>query len=78
MKRRALTALRIVWPAFMAAGLLETLVFAAVDPIDLQGLDRQSAYTIAFLVFWVVISAASAMKAGHTMRSPVNARLFMA
>ena len=61
MKQRALTGLRILWPAFMAAGVLETLVFAAVDPMDLHGLDRQSAYTISFLLFWGVIAAASAV-----------------
>lgn len=59
MKQRALTTLRVLWPAFMAAGVLETLVFAVIDPADLHGLDRQSVYTIAFLVFWVVIAAAS-------------------
>ena len=56
-----MTGLRILWPAFMAAGVLETLVFAAVDPADLHGLDRQSAYTIGFLFFWAVIAAASAI-----------------
>ena len=61
MKQRALTALRILWPAFMAAGVLETLVFAVIDPADLHGLDRQSAYTIAFLAFWAVIAAASSV-----------------
>lgn len=30
--------LRILWPAFMAAGVLETLVFAVVDPDDMHGL----------------------------------------
>lgn len=59
MNSRALTTLRILWPAFMSAGVLEMLVFAAFDPGDLHGLDRQSAYTIAFLVFWAVIATAS-------------------
>ena len=59
MKQRALTALRIAWPAFVAAGMLETLVFAVIDPADnVHGLDRQSVYTIAFLFFWITIAAA--------------------
>ena len=59
MTPRALTVLRILWPAFMAAGVLEMLVFAAIDPADLHGVDRQSAYTIAFLIFWAVIATSS-------------------
>jgi len=61
MKQRALTTLRILWPAFMAAGVLEMLVFAVVDPADLHGYDRQSVYTIAFLIFWAVIASASSV-----------------
>ena len=60
-------ALTILWPAFVAAGALEALVFAFVDPRALHwsGADplRLSAiavYSIAFLLFWAVIAAASA------------------
>jgi len=48
----------IAWPAFLAAGVLEMLVFAFVDPQDLhwlgQGLSwsREAVYTLAFFVFW--------------------------
>jgi len=44
----------IAWPAFLVAGLLEMLVFALVDPQDLQwfghplALSRQGVYTLAF------------------------------
>jgi len=33
MKRQALI---ILWPAFLVAGVLETLTFAVVDPADLR------------------------------------------
>jgi hypothetical protein len=53
----------ILWPAFLMAGVFEILVFAMVDPEDLhwfggQSLDlsRQGVYTIAFFIFWILIS----------------------
>ena len=62
-------ALQILWPAFMMAGVLELLVFALVDPSDLQWFGvplqapRQAVYTLAFLAFWAVIAAAGAITA---------------
>ena len=59
----------IAWPAFLVAGLLEMLVFAFVDPQDLnwfgQGLDlsRQAIYTLAFFAFWVLAMLSSAFTA---------------
>ncbi len=50
----------IAWPAFMAACLLELLVFAFVDPLELQwsgqalGWSRQAVYSGAFFAFWLV------------------------
>lgn len=50
----------ILWPAFLAACALELLVFAFVDPLELQwaghdlGWPRQAVYTGAFFAFWVV------------------------
>ena len=65
LKTRALT---VLWPAFMMAGVLETLVFALVDPQQLHGWGvdastwpRAAVYTLAFGVFWVAIAAASAV-----------------
>ena len=62
--------LRILWPAFMAAGVLETMVFAVIDPADLHWLSgpriawsTQAVYTVTFLIFWAAISTASAMTA---------------
>ena len=57
----------IVWPAFMAACLLELVVFAVADPMELRwsgqvlGWSRQGVYTISFFVFWLVSLAACAL-----------------
>ena len=54
----------VAWPAFMAACLLELLVFAFADPLDLHfagaplGWSRQAVYTVAFFLFWLVGFAA--------------------
>ena len=50
----------IGWPAFLAACVLEALVFALIDPGDLEwsgralGWSRQSVYSAAFFAFWAV------------------------
>lgn len=57
----------IAWPAFLAACLLELVVFAFVDPLDLQwygqplAWPRQGIYTASFFVFWVISLAACAL-----------------
>lgn len=54
----------IVWPAFLAAGVMEMLVFAAFDPQDMHWLgqsvemSRTGIYSLAFFVFWLVFIAA--------------------
>ncbi|HEY0200086.1 MAG TPA: hypothetical protein VGC24_00160 [Burkholderiaceae bacterium] len=59
----------IAWPAFLAACVLEMLVFALVDPHDLRWLGqplewpRQAIYTLAFLAFWVVAIGLGALTA---------------
>ncbi|HSV51963.1 MAG TPA: hypothetical protein VLJ57_07595 [Burkholderiaceae bacterium] len=59
----------VAWPAFLAACVLEVLVFAVVDPHDLHwfGLpfapSRQAVYSGAFLIFWLVAIGASALTA---------------
>lgn len=62
------TALQILWPAFVAAGVTELLVFAHVDPADVHTfagtpveLSRQAVYTLSFFAFWAVIAAAGAV-----------------
>lgn len=57
----------IVWPAFLVAGVLEVLVFAMVDPQDLQWFgqpldwSRQAVYTVAFFVFWCITMVSSTL-----------------
>jgi len=60
-------AMQILWPAFLMAGVLETLVFAMVDPGDVRLFGGEAlawspsgVYTLAFLVFWFVIATACA------------------
>jgi hypothetical protein len=63
----AYRVMAIAWPAFLAACLLELLVFAFVDPTELhwagQSLarSRQPVYTIAFFAFWLVCMGACAL-----------------
>lgn len=57
----------IAWPAFIAACLLEAVVFATVDPGEVhwpgQSLQpsHQSVYTAAFFIFWVIAMACSSL-----------------
>lgn len=52
--------LRLLWPAFLSAAVLEAVVFAVVDPASLHWnhhtLDRsrQAVYAIGFFVFWAI------------------------
>lgn len=63
------TALTILWPSFLMAGVLETLVFSIVDPGELHfehyGFEpsAQAIYTLAFLLFWGVLSTSGAISA---------------
>ena len=63
-------ALRILWPSFLFAGVLEMMVFAVVDPSDMRwfggvliGWTSVAIYSITFLIFWSVISGAGALTA---------------
>jgi hypothetical protein len=57
----------IAWPAFLVAGVIEVLVFAVVDPQDLQwfghplAISREGVYTLAFFAFWLLTMASSAL-----------------
>ena len=60
----------VLWPAFLMAAVLEMLVFALVDPAQLQGIDgtplglsAKAVYSLSFFVFWAVVAAACAMTA---------------
>jgi len=74
-------ALVVLWPAFVMAGVLETLVFVVVDPATLAWFggpalewSRQAVYTVTFLIFWGAITAASALTASlmHGSRTARN------
>ncbi|MEY4765625.1 MAG: hypothetical protein RI907_2298 [Pseudomonadota bacterium] len=60
---RALFLAQILWPAFLAAALLEMVVFSWVDPASLQmgdwQPDRKTVYSVGFLVFWAACSVSS-------------------
>ena len=63
-----LRAMTILWPAVLMAGVLETLVFALVDPASLHWfggasveLSDTAVYTVAFFVFWGVIAIAAGL-----------------
>ncbi len=57
----------VAWPAFLAACILEALVFALIDPLELTwgqahlGWSRQTVYTLAFFVFWGVAAMAASV-----------------
>lgn len=63
-----LRTLSVLWSAFLAAAVLEMLVFAFVDPRELRwfggetlGWPPNAVYTIAFFVFWIVAAAGAAL-----------------
>jgi len=58
----------VVWSSFLAAGVLEALVFAVVDPGDLRWfgaapveLSAQAIYTLAFAIFWAVVALGASL-----------------
>lgn len=65
--KSAPTWILVVWPAFLAACLLEALVFSLVDPRDIHWVGnswlpaRQALYSIAFFSFWAITMLCSSM-----------------
>ncbi len=66
--RVARFAMAVAWSSFLAAGVLEALVFAVVDPGDLRWfgaapvqLSAQAVYTVSFLIFWAVIAMGASL-----------------
>lgn len=56
----------IAWPAFLSACVLQTVVFAVVDPSELAFVhplawSRQAIYTVAFFVFWACSALACSL-----------------
>ena len=67
MKHRVL---RILWPAFLMAGMLELAVFAVVDPADLHWFggppldwSASAVHSVTFLLFWAATATAGALTA---------------
>lgn len=64
MPRNAREWITVLWPAFVAACLLEVVVFAGFDPHEVllfgreTDLSPESVYSIAFFAFWAITSAA--------------------
>lgn len=65
MLRGARLAGVVLWPAFLAAGVLEIAVFAFVDPAAVHApdggplaLSGNALYSLSFLVFWAVAAVA--------------------
>lgn len=57
----------VFWPAFVAAGIAESIFFAMIDPQQLYFLGEQVAlsdiatYSIGFLLFWLTCAGSSLM-----------------
>ena len=64
-----LRAMCVLWPSFLAACVLEMLVFGLVDPGDLHWsaaggpVSRQAVYAMGFFAFWAATAASSALTA---------------
>jgi hypothetical protein len=64
----------VAWPAFLAACLLQGVVFAVVDPMELEWFghpipwSRQAIYTAAFFLFWAATALAGLMTVLLTAR----------
>lgn len=61
-------SMAVAWASFLAAGVLEALVFAVVDPRDLRWfgaapveLSVQAVYTVSFLIFWGVTALGASL-----------------
>lgn len=67
VSRVASSAVLILWPAFLAACLLEALVFSMVDPGEVHWAGQvsqpssQAVYSVAFFCFWLICAACSCL-----------------
>ena len=61
--------MQVMWPAFIAACMLELVVFALVDPGEVHwvrrswGWSHQAVYAGGFFVFWVICGVGSSLTA---------------
>lgn len=58
----------VLWSGFLAAAVLEVVVFALVDPEDLRwfggdalDLTPRAVYTLGFFAFWAICSVGAAL-----------------
>jgi hypothetical protein len=57
----------VLWPAFIAAGIAETVFFTVIDPkqLYLMGqaveLSPMATYSLGFLMFWLMCAGSSLM-----------------
>jgi hypothetical protein len=77
-------AIWVLWPAFIAGGLAETVFFTLFDPTDLHlfgepvNLSRLAVYSLGFFVFWAFAALSSALtcflqrNAEEINRCPLN------
>lgn len=60
-------SMRVIWPAFLVAGVAESVFFTVFDPFQLHffgaplDLSREAIYTLGFFGFWGVGIASSAL-----------------
>lgn len=61
--------MKVIWPAFIVAGVASGLIFSFISPDDLAMLDKQlelsdlGVYTLGFFVFWILGMMASGLTA---------------
>lgn len=57
--------IRTAWPAFLMACLLEMVVFAVIDPLDVRWLGQivseTGVYSLSFFVFWAICFGGNAL-----------------
>lgn len=76
--------MQVVWPAFLMSIVAEGVFFAMIDPQELTvvGLhladSREAAYTLGFVVFWVLFAASNALTYLLTHASDVPTDLLIA
>lgn len=57
----------VLWPAFIASGIAESVFFTVIDPQQLYLLGKPvelpaiATYSLGFLMFWIICSGSSLM-----------------
>ena len=65
----------VLWPAFLVAGVLEMLLFACCDPLDLHWFgrtvdwSRDTVYSVSFLILWAGCSLSAWLTLSVTVSS---------